>query len=160
MRTPSSPASTPAPHPPQGSWRVYTAIDVEGALQPVPCAWLLPDSDLKIAGYSCIAKDVVRYTGDIVAVVVAEDRYQAADAIDLIDVDYEPLPAVSDPVSGSKDDAPQLHPDIPGNQAFHWVVTGGDIDAAFENAEVVVKEQIRQQRLIPNAIEPRSAVAQ
>ncbi len=139
---------------------VYTATDVEGALQPVPCAWLLPDSDLKIAGYSCIAKDVVRYTGDIVAVVVAEDRYQAADAIDLIDVDYEPLPAVSDPVSGSKDDAPQLHPDIPGNQAFHWVVTGGDIDAAFENAEVVVKEQIRQQRLIPNAMEPRSAVAQ
>ena len=50
---------------------VYTATDVEGALQPVPCAWLLPDSDLKIAGYSCIAKDVVRYTGDIVAVVVA-----------------------------------------------------------------------------------------
>ncbi len=139
---------------------VYTAADIDGALQPVPCAWLLPDSDLKIADYPCIAKDVVRYTGDIVAVVVAEDRYQAADALDLVDVDYEPLPTVSDPVSGSADGAPQLHSEIPGNQAFHWVVAGGDIDAAFENAEVVVKERIRQQRLIPNAMEPRAAVAQ
>ncbi len=139
---------------------VYTAADTDGALQPVPCAWLLPDSDLKIADYPCIAKDVVRYTGDIVAVVVAEDRYQAADALDLVEVDYEPLPTVSDPVSGSADGAPQLHSEIPGNQAFHWVVAGGDIDAAFENAEVVVKERIRQQRLIPNAMEPRAAVAQ
>ncbi len=139
---------------------VYTSADIEGALQPVPCAWLLPDSDLKVAGYPCIAKDVVRYTGDIVAVVVAENRYQAADALDLIEVDYEPLPTVSDPESAAKSGAPQLHSDIPGNQAFHWVVSGGDADTAFENAEVVVKERIRQQRLIPNAMEPRAAVAQ
>ena len=54
---------------------VYTGADIEGALQPIPCAWLVPDSDLKVAPYPCIARDVVRYTGDIVAVVVAEDRY-------------------------------------------------------------------------------------
>ena len=58
------------------------------------------------------------------------------------------------------DGAPQLHPDVPGNQAFHWTVVGGDVDAAFENADVVVKDRIVQQRMIPNAIEPRSAVAQ
>ena len=139
---------------------VYTGADIEEALQPVPCAWLLPDSDLKVAGYPCIAKDVVRYTGDIVAVVVAENQYQAYDALELVNVDYEPLPAVVDPEAATKDDAPQLHPDVPGNQAFHWVVSGGDADAAFENAEVVIKERIRQQRLIPNAIEPRAAVAQ
>ena len=139
---------------------VYTGTDIGNALQPMPCAWLLPDADLKIAGYPCLATDTVRYTGDIVAVVVAENRYQAYDALELIEVGYEPLPVVADLESAAADGAPQLHPDIPGNQAFHWTVSGGDIDAAFSNAEVVVKDRIRQQRLIPNAMEPRAAVAQ
>ena len=142
---------------------VYTGADIEGALQPVPCAWLLPDSDLKIAGYPCIAKDIVRYTGDIVAAVVAETPYQAHDALDLIEVDYEPLPSVTDPEAAAQADAPQLHADIEGNQAFHWVVAGGDVDAAFAEAEangVVIEERILQQRLIPNAMETRAAVAQ
>ena len=149
---------------------VYTGADTEGALAPTPCAWLLPDSELKIAPYPCIAKDVVRYTGDIVAVVVAETPYQAYDALDLIEVHYDPLPVVTDPEKAAAADAPQLHAkdgngeDIPGNQAFHWTVAGGgDLDAAFAEAEangVVIKERILQQRLIPNAMEPRGAVAQ
>ena len=139
---------------------VYTGADIEGALQPIPCAWLVPDSDLKVAPYPCIARDVVRYTGDIVAVVVAEDRYQAEDALEGIDVDYDPLPVVTNPKAATASQAPQLHPDIAGNQAFHWVVSGGDVDAAFDNAEVVVSERIIQQRLIPNAMETRAAVAQ
>ncbi len=142
---------------------VYTGADIEGQLEPVPCAWLLPDSDLKIAGYPCIAKDVVRYTGDIVAVVVADNRYQAYDALDLIEVDYDPLPTVINPKAAAKADAPQLHDDIEGNQAFHWTVTGGDVDAAFAEAEtngIIIKDRILQQRLIPNAMETRSAVAQ
>ena len=149
---------------------VYTGADTESALAPTPCAWLLPDSELKIAPYPCIARDVVRYTGDIVAVVVAETPYQAQDALDLIEVHYDPLPVVTDPEKAAAADAPQLHAkdgngdDIPGNQAFHWVVAGGgDVDAAFAEAEangVVIKERILQQRLIPNAMEPRGAVAQ
>ena len=138
---------------------VYTHADTKDALQPTPCAWLLPDSDLKVAAYLCIAKDVVRYVGDLVAVVVAEDRYAAEDALELIEVDYEPLPAVIDPEQAAKDGAPQLHDEIPRNQAFHWTVAGGDIDAAFEQAEVVVSDRIIQQRLIPNAIETRAALA-
>ena len=153
-----------------GVLAVYTGADIEGALQPVPCAWLLPDSGLKIAPYPCIAKDVVHYTGDILAVVVAERMPQAHDALELIEVDYEPLPTVTDPEKAAGADAPQLHAkdingeDIPGNQAFHWTVAGGgDVDAAFAEAEadgVVIKERILQQRLIPNAMEPRGAVAQ
>ncbi len=146
-----------------GVLAVYTGADIEGALQPMPCAWLLPDSDLKIAAYPCIASDVVRYTGDIVAVVVAEQPSQGYDALDLIEVDYEPLPSVTDPEAAAADGAPQLHADIEGNQAFHWTVAGGDVDAAFAEAEasgVVIKERILQQRLIPNAMEPRGAVAQ
>ncbi len=148
---------------------VYTGTDTEGALQPVPCAWLLPDAGLKIAPYPCIAKDVVRYTGDIVAVVVAERLYQAHDALELIEVDYEPLPAVTDPEQAAAADAPRVHAKdlngdaIEGNQAFHWTVAGGDVDAAFAAAEadgVILKERILQQRLIPNAMETRGAVAQ
>ena len=153
-----------------GVLAVYTGADIEGVLQPVPCAWLLPDSELKIAPYPCIAKDVVRYTGDIVAAVVAETPYQAQDAVELIEVEYEPLPVVTDPRQAAGEDAPKLHAadingdEIPGNQAFHWVVAGGeDVDAAFAAAEadgIVIRDRILQQRLIPNAMEPRGAVAQ
>lgn len=139
---------------------VYTGADLEGELGAAPCAWLLPNADLKIADYPCIAKDTVRYVGDIVAVVVAESQYQASDALERIDVDYEPLDAVVDPKAAVDDGAPQLHEDVQNNQAFHWTVTGGgDVEEAFYSAHVVVKETIVQQRLIPNAMEPRGALA-
>ena len=139
---------------------VYTGADTEGEIGPAPCAWLLPDSGLTIADYHCIAKDTARYVGDIVAVVVAESIHQAYDALDLIDVDYDMLDAVVEPKQSASEGAPQLHDEIEGNQAFHWTVTGGgDITEAFESADVVVKETIVQQRLIPNAMEPRAALA-
>jgi carbon-monoxide dehydrogenase large subunit len=142
-----------------GVLAVYTAADTASVLRPMPCAWLIPNSDLKIAVYPQLATDVVRYVGDCVAVVVAETRYQAQDAVDLIDVDYEPLPAVVDPLKAAAKGAPQLHADIPGNQAFHWTVAGGDVDAAFAKADVIVKDRIIQQRLIPTAMEPRATLA-
>jgi carbon-monoxide dehydrogenase large subunit len=138
---------------------VYTAEDTESSLKPMPCAWLLPNAELKVATYPQLAKDVVRYVGDCVAVVVAEDRYQAQDALELVDVEYEPLPAVVDPQKAAARNAPQLHADVPGNQAFHWTVAGGDVDAAFAKAEVIVKDRIIQQRLIPTAMETRAALA-
>ena len=138
---------------------VYTGADIEGVLNPMPCAWVIPDSDVKAVPYLPIAKDVVRYVGDAVAVVVADDRYQAEDALELINVAYSPLPALVNPEAALQEGAPQLHEDAPGNQAFHWVAAGGDTDAAFDNAEVVVRDTIIQQKLIPNPMEPRSAVA-
>ncbi|MGH9312888.1 MAG: xanthine dehydrogenase family protein molybdopterin-binding subunit [Vicinamibacterales bacterium] len=143
-----------------GVLAVFTAPDVEGHLKPIPCLWLVPNSDLKVGTYAPLAREIVRYVGDAVAVVVAETSYQAYDALDLIDVDYEPLPSVVDPEKSARPGAPQVHADIPSNQAFHWTVAGGDVDAAFKAAEVVVKERIVQQRLIPTAMETRSAVAQ
>ena len=142
-----------------GVLTVYTGRDTEGALNPLPCAWIPPDSDVKAVAHPAIASEVVRYQGDAVAVVVAESRYQAEDALELIAVDYEPLPAVVNPERAMDAGAPQLHDDAPNNQAFHWVATGGDPDAAFAAAEVVVQDTIIQQRLVPNAMEPRSAVA-
>ena len=142
-----------------GVLAVYTGADVEGVLNPIPCAWIIPESDVKAVAHPAIAKDVARYQGDAVAVVVAENRYQAEDALELIAVDYEIRPAVVSPEAAMQDGAPQLHEDAPNNQAFHWVAAGGDTDAAFDSADVVVKDTILQQRLVPNAMEPRSAVA-
>jgi carbon-monoxide dehydrogenase large subunit len=138
---------------------VYTGADTEGSLNSTPCAWLVPNSNLKVAPYPSIAKDIVRYAGDIVAAVVAETPYQATDALDLIQVDYEPLPSVIDPEKATQAGAPQVHAGVENNVAFHWTVAGGDVDAAFKNPEVLIKERIVQQRLIPNAMETRSALA-
>jgi len=142
-----------------GVLAAYTGADTDGVLNPIPCAWLVPDSDVKAVAYPAMAKDVVRYAGDAVAVVVAESREQAEDALEAINVSYQVLPNVTNPEAATKEGAPQLHEDAPGNQAFHWVVAGGDADAAFASAEVVVKETILQQRLLPTPIETRSAVA-
>ena len=142
-----------------GVLAVYTGADTEGVLNAIPCAWVVPDSDVKAVPYPAIATDTVRYTGDAVAVVVAESRYQAEDALELINVDYEILPANVHAEAAMNEGTPQLHEDAPNNQAFHWVAAGGDTDSAFASAEVVVTDTIVQQRLIPNAMEPRSAVA-
>jgi carbon-monoxide dehydrogenase large subunit len=137
----------------------FTAADTEGMLGTIPCAWLVPNSDLKTTPYPPLAKGVVRYVGDAVAVVVAESPQQAADAVELIEVDYDPLPATVDPEQAVKPGAPQLHQEAPNNIAFHWTVAGGDVDAAFSKADVIVRDRIIQQRLIPNAMEPRGALA-
>ena len=144
----------------EGVVAVYTGADLEGVIGPIPCAWMIPNSDIKGVAHPAIARDVVRYVGDAVAVVVAESRHQAQDALELIEVDYEPLTPVIDPQQALQEGVPQLHGDAPNNQAFHWVAAGGDVEEAFRNPEVVVRERIVQQRLIPNAMEPRAALAQ
>src|SRR5919108_3085294 len=76
---------------------VFTGADSDAALKPIPCAWLLPNCDLKTSAYRPMATDTVRFVGDAVAVVVADSAQHAYDALELIDVDYAPLPAVVDP---------------------------------------------------------------
>ncbi len=140
---------------------VFTGADMKDAgFGNIPCAWVVPNSDTKTPPYPPLALDTVRYLGNAVAVVVAEDRYRARDAADKVEVEYEPLPVVVDPWKAAQPGAPQLHADVPGNVCFHWKVSGGDAEAAFKSAEVVVKDRILQQRLIPNAMEPRASLAQ
>ena len=115
----------------RGVVAVYTGADIEGVLNGIPCAWVPPGADLVAVTHPAIAKDVVRYQGDAVAVVVAEDRYQAEDALELINVDYEILPSVTNPEAAMKPGAPQLHEDAPNNQAFHWVSEGGDTAVSY-----------------------------
>ena len=139
---------------------VYTGQQMKDAgFGPIPCAWVVPGSNTKTPPYPPIAIDTVRYVGNAVAIVVAQDRYQARDAADAVDVDYEPLPVTVDALKATRDGEPQLHGDVANNICFHWQCGGGDVDAAFKNADVVVKDHIVNQRLIPNAMEPRAALA-
>jgi len=139
---------------------VFTGQQMKDAgFGPIPCAWVVPGSDTKTPPYPPIAIDTVRYVGNAVAMLVASDRYQARDAVDAVEVDYEPLPVVVDGFAATQPGAPQLHADVANNVCFHWHVTGGDVDAAFKAADVVVKDHIINQRLIPNAMEPRASLA-
>ncbi len=139
---------------------VFTAADLKGKVGPVPTAWLIPNSDLKTPPYPALASDVVRYAGEAVAVVVAEDPYIAEDARDLIEVDYAPLPSVTLQEKALEKGAPQLHAEAPGNLAFTWKLEGGPVDKVFQEAELVLSQRLVNQRLIPSAIEPRAALAQ
>src|SRR5436853_108368 len=111
---------------------VFTGEDLTDAgFGTLPCAWVVPDSESKTPPHPPIAIDTVRYIGDAVAVVVAEDGYAARDAADAVEVEYEPLPAVTDAEKATQSGAPRLHTDAPSNVAFHWKVAGGDVDKAF-----------------------------
>src|SRR5713101_6159634 len=142
-------------HP--GVVAVFTGKDV-AAVGPVPCGSSLPG--LRVPHHAILAKDRVYFVGHPVAVVVATDRYVAADAVDLIEVDYEPLPAVTDPEKAIAAGAPAVHPEWPDNTAFLYHQEGGDPEKAFKEAEVVVKQRITSQRLIPTAMETRGVVAE
>ena len=145
----------------EGVLGVFTGKEMKDAgFGPIPCAWVVPNSETKTPPYPPIAIDVVRYVGNAVAIVVATDRYAARDAAEAVEVDYDPLPAVADAEKATAKGQPQLHADVPNNVCFKWTVKGGDVDAAFKAADVVVKERIINQRLIPNAMEPRAALAQ
>jgi carbon-monoxide dehydrogenase large subunit len=106
-----------------------------------------------------LAVDKVRFVGEAICAVVAEDRATAEDAVDLIEVDYEPLPAVTDPQLGERDDAPLVHDSCPNNYLIKREYQRGDVDAAFRNAHVTVKRRFRIGRKQALCLESRGCVA-
>ena len=106
-----------------------------------------------------IARDKVRWIGEIVAAVVAESRYQAEDAAETVEIEYEALPSVTDPEAAMADGAPQLYPMVKNNIGATWDRDHGDIEAAFRDAPVVAKARIRSQRLAGVPMEPRAVLA-
>ncbi len=136
---------------------VFTGADVKD-LGAVPCAASLPG--LRVPHHHLLAQDRVYYVGHPVAVVVATDRYIAQDAADLVEVEYEPLGAVTDPEKALAAGAPAVHPEWPDNIAFTFHQEGGDTAQAFRDADVIVKQRITSQRLIPTAMETRGVVAE
>jgi carbon-monoxide dehydrogenase large subunit len=106
-----------------------------------------------------IADTEVVYFGEPVAVVLADERYQAQDAAEQVQVEYEPLPVVVDFEKAMQKGSDKAHSDGPDNIAWDVNFPGGDIDAAFKEADVTIKERIIQQRVFPLSIEPRTVIA-
>jgi carbon-monoxide dehydrogenase large subunit len=135
----------------EGVVAVFTGQDlVDGGAGTLPCGFTPPE--IKLPPHHPLAVDKVRYVGDGVAVVVAENQYIASDALDLIDVSYEPLPAVVDGKKAMDEGAPLVHDDVPQNLSFYWPL--GDQEAtnqAIAEADHVVELDFTNQRLIPNA---------
>ena len=124
------------------------------SVDPLP----LPIPGLKKPTRKALAIDRARYVGDPIAVVLAENLYSALDARDLVEVDYEPLPAVIDPEEALAADAPILYDEFGSNVAFRSQSGGGDIQTIFENADRVVRLRVVNQRVAPSSLETRACM--
>jgi carbon-monoxide dehydrogenase large subunit len=140
-----------------GVMAVFTGGELRDQIGTLPTT--ADNPTLRIPKHYVLAVDKVCYVGEGVAVVVAEDRYQARDALDLIDVEYEPLSVVIDAEKALAAGSPVIHSEWPDNLAFRWEQTQGDVEKAFRQADKVVKQKLVHQRLAPNAIETRAVVA-
>jgi len=141
---------------------VYTGEDFKD-LPALPCAWQAEAGRIKnnVNTPRVLEIDRVTHTGAGVAVVIADDRYAAEDALGLIEVDYEPLPVVVDAEKATLPGAPQIHENAPNNICMDWAIGDKDgADAALQSSDVVVRQRLVNQRLIPNVMEPRGCIAQ
>jgi carbon-monoxide dehydrogenase large subunit len=136
---------------------IFTGADVNDKVGTVPCVSLLPGQ--KSPDHLVLAGSRAYFVGHPVAVIVAETRAIARDALDLVEVDYDPHPAVIDPEKALEKDSPLTHPELGTNVAFTWNLLSGDVDGAFKEADEVLKIRIAHPRLTPMAMEPRGCVA-
>ncbi|HEX7789420.1 MAG TPA: xanthine dehydrogenase family protein molybdopterin-binding subunit [Afipia sp.] len=128
------------------------------------CGWMIHSKDgtpMKMGAWPAMAPEIVRFVGNAVAVVIAETRNQARDAADAVNVVYEELPAAADIRAAIAPGAPQLHPEAPGNVIYDWTIGDETLtNETFKKAANVVAMDIVNNRLVPNAMEPRAAVAE
>lgn len=136
---------------------VYTAADL-GDVRPIPLIRRPPNADA-LPPIHALARDMVSFQGEPLAVVVAESRAAARDAAELVLVEYEPLPAVTAVQEAIEPGAPRLHEGFPGNIIFTARLGSGDASRALAEAEVVVHQRLLNNRVVPFAMEPRAAVA-
>jgi len=142
---------------------VYTGADLDADnVGGVPCGWQIHNKDgspMAEPKHPVLAVGRVRHVGDPVAVVIAETRQQAKNAAELLEIDYEDLPAAATVRDAIAPGAPALHDDAPGNLCYDWHI--GDaaaVDQAFAQAKWRVKLDLLNNRLVPNAMEPRAAI--
>ena len=146
-----------------GVLHIFTGADLaEAKVGGLPCGWLITSKDgtpMKEPPHPVLAQGKVRHVGDQVALVVAETYLQARDAAELIEVDYEELTPVID-ITTAENAGSAVHDEVPDNVCYDWGHGGKDaVDAAFAKAAHVTKLSFRNNRLIPNAMEPRAANA-
>lgn len=149
-----------------GVVKIYTGKDIaESGVGGIPTGWQVNFKNgdtMKEPPHPILVTDKVLHVGDNIACVIAETKQQAKDASELIEVDYELLDAVSNPRDAVADGAPLVHDDAPNNICFDWELGNPkeEVDAALEGAHHITKLELRNQRVVPNAIEPRCAIGQ
>ena len=141
-----------------GVVKVITGADIQGKVGSIPCAAEI--EGLKVPDHPALAVDRVRFVGEPIAAVVATDPYIARDALDLIEVEYDELPAVVDLDKAIESDSTVIYDEFDDNIAFTMPLDAGEVDAAFAEADHVVSQRFVNQRLIPNSIEPRGVLAE
>ena len=138
---------------------VVTALDLADAVRNVPTRGNIDADVLKPPEHPVLAGDIVCYVGQPVAIVVAENLYLARDAMELIQVDYEPLPSVVDPLGAMAAGAPIVHQALGTNLVLQTVNAGGDLEKAFALADHIVRQRFQVQRIAPAPMEPRGVMA-
>jgi carbon-monoxide dehydrogenase large subunit len=144
---------------------IFTGADLAAdKIGPLICGWMIHSKDgsaMKAGPHPALAVDRVRYVGDHIAVVIAESHQTACDAEELIEVAYDELPAVTAPDKAQAPGAPLLHGEAPCNTAFQWELGNkAETEAAFKSAAHKVRLKLTNNRLIPNAMEPRAAIGE
>lgn len=136
---------------------VFTGEDVDAG--PLPMAWVPPGVEINATEHLCVARGAVKHVGDPVAVVIGTDRYAVVDAAEDVLVELEPLPVVTDLEAALRDEV-LVHPDKGTNKVHEWSLGGGDLEAGFAEAEVIIERTVRNHRISGAPIEPRAVLAE
>jgi carbon-monoxide dehydrogenase large subunit len=138
---------------------VYTGEDMTDLLGPLPMAWVPPGIELHNPAHWPLARGTVKHVGDPVAIVLSEDKYAVIDAAEDVFVEYEPLPVCMDIETALDEGAPLTHPDIGTNKCHEWSLGGGDLEAGFAAADVIIERRVVNHRISGAPIEPRGVLA-
>jgi aerobic carbon-monoxide dehydrogenase large subunit len=143
----------------EGVHAVYTNedLDMEDGL---PMAWVPPGIEVNTPPHWVLAKNTVNHVGDPVALVIGDDRYAVVDAAEAVVVEYDPLPVVTDPEQALQPDSPLVHEQFGTNKVCEWSLGGGDLEAGFAEADVIIERRVVNHRTAGAAIEPRGVVAE
>jgi carbon-monoxide dehydrogenase large subunit len=141
-----------------GIYGVFTAEDLDIA-SGLPMAWVPPGVEIKSPEHWPLAKGEVKYVGQGVAIVLGSDKNGVVDAAEQVLVEYEPLPVVVDPEKALADDSILVHEEFGTNKTHEWVIGGGDMDAAWQEADVIIERRIVNHRTAGAPIEPRVCLA-
>jgi len=141
-----------------GVQAVLTAADL-GLAAGLPMAWVPPGVTVNTPEHYPLAKDTVKHVGDAVAVVVGDDRYAVVDAAEHVLVEYEPLPVVIDPEKALEEGSALVHEEFGTNKVHEWSLGGGDLEAGFAEADLIVERRVENHRISGAPIEPRAVVA-
>jgi carbon-monoxide dehydrogenase large subunit len=142
-----------------GIHAVLTGEDLDLAAG-IPMAWVPPGVEIKTPEHWPLAKGEVKHVGQAVAAVFGEDKYAVVDAAEDVIVEYEPLPVVVDPEEALKDGSPLVHEEFGTNKTHEWGLGSEDMDAAWQEADVVIERRIVNHRVHGAPIEPRSCIAE